>query len=381
MPLVMVTKTQREKNCSAQLVKFLDRIDIRPDGSAEGVLEFIIAVGEESEQSLSTIIFIIPNRLKEDSVRDVTETLKDPNLHFNKSYSYPVRRIGREEDRLFEVDGITCSAGKNSTTIANPLDNDDRLCIFPIDFEPIQRADKRVFRISYEMPNFAELFSSIGFFQYIFNNVIYEAKLTPRLEVFVPVAIGIDRTLCEMMIYLPEGYIFSYGNPDPQKVIHGARCKLLSNECYSDMKSGIYYDLEDFPVLPGRRIGQILFPKPDQEIVLYCQFQRPTVALEEFGAKISEINSAIDESAGKISKYTAKAESSLNSLSQAFEERLRKIIRQSWIAFAITVAISLFAVGLAIFQIYSFSKNSEKSHEGSKKMETPLTRPDPEKKR
>ena len=183
-----------------------------------------------------------------------------------------------------------------------------------------------------------------------------------------------------MMIYLPEGYVFSYGNPDPQKVIHGARCKLLSNECYPDMKSGVYYDLEDFPVLPGRRIGQILFPHPDQEIALYCQFQKPTVALEEFGAKISEINTAIDESAGRISRYAAQAESSLSSLAQTFEERIRKIIRQSWIAFAITVAIGLFVIGFAIFQIYSFSTNNEKNHEGSKKMETPLTRPEPQKK-
>jgi hypothetical protein len=380
MPLVMVTKTEREKNCSAELVKFLDRIDIRPDGSAEGVLEFIISVGGESEQSLSTIIFIIPNRLKEDSIRDVTDTLEDPNLHFNKTYSYPVRRVGRAEDRLFEVNGITCSAGKDDTKIANPLDNDDRLCIFSIDFEPIQRADKRVFRICYEMPQFAELFPSIGFFQYIFNSVIYEVTLTPKLDVFVPMAIGIDRTLCEMMIYLPEGYLFSYGNPDPQKVIHGARCRLLSNECYSDMKSGIYYDLKNFPVLQGGKIGQILFPHPGQEIGLYCQFQRPTVALEEFGAKIAEINTAIDGSAGRISRYTAKAESSLSSLSQTFEERIRKIIRRSWIAFAITVAISLFAVGLSVFQIYSFSKNNQKSLEDSKKIETPLTRPEPEKK-
>ena len=88
MPLVMATKTERERNCSAELVTFLDRIDIRPDGSAEGVLEFIISVGGESEQSLSTIIFIIPNRLKEDSIRDVTDTLEDPNLHFNKTHSY-----------------------------------------------------------------------------------------------------------------------------------------------------------------------------------------------------------------------------------------------------------------------------------------------------
>jgi hypothetical protein len=373
MPLVMVTKTDREKNCSADLVKFLDRIEIRPDGSAEGVLEFIISVGEESEKSLSTIIFLIPNRLKEDSIRDVTDTLEDPNLHFNRSYSYPVRRIGKAEDRLFEVDGITCSAGKNDTRIANPQDNDYRLCIFSIDFDPIQRGDKRVFRIRYEMPKFAELFPSIGFFQYIFNNVIYEVTLTRKLEVFVPMAIGVDRTLCEMMIYLPEGYLFSYGNPDPQRVIHGTRWKLLSNECYSDMKSGVYYHLADFPVLPGRRVGHILFPHPGQEITLYCQFQRPTVALEEFGANIAEINSAIDKSAGRISTYAEKAESSLSSLSQTFEERIRKIIRRSWIAFAITVAVSLFALGLAIFEIYSFSKNNQKSHEGSKKMENSLT--------
>jgi hypothetical protein len=146
------------------------------------------------------------------------------------------------------------------------------------------------------------------------------------------------------------------------------------------MKSGIYYDLKNFPVLQGGKIGQILFPHPGQEIGLYCQFQRPTVALEEFGAKIAEINTAIDGSAGRISRYTAKAESSLSSLSQTFEEKIRKVIRRSWIAFAITVAISLFAVSLSVFQIYSFSKNNQKSLEDSKKIETPLTRPEPEKK-
>lgn len=373
----MIAKKPSEKNCSADVVKFLDRIDMYLDGSAEGVLEFIISVGTEIDEALSELNIILPNRLKGNTVRDVTNTLKDRDLHFNKSYSNPVKPIGKAEDGLFEVDGIPCCITKNGINIAAPMDNHDRLCIFSIDFEPIQPGDKRIFRIYYEIPSFGKVYSSMGFFQYIFNNAFYSTEHQSKVEAFIPLALGIDRSLCEIAVYLPEGYLFTYANPDPQLISYTRRCKLLSNEYINGMKSILYYDLEGYKALPGRKIGEILLPHSDQDIVFYCQFCKPAVASEDFMAKTEEINQMIDETAKKISKAAKEAEDNINNLSNVSEVRVRRIIRNSWIAFAITVVISLIAIFLGLFQIYSIYKGGTQNE--TKKMETPLIKPNMEK--
>ncbi|MFW6105708.1 MAG: hypothetical protein ACOC7P_03910 [Chloroflexota bacterium] len=372
MPLAMITKTQTETNCLAKVVKFLDRLDIGQQGDTEGLLELIVSVDTESQESLSRITLIIPNEIKETSLKDVTDTLNDPQLHFNTSYSKPVRRVGTPENRLYEVDGVMCYAAKEGINIASPMDNYRRLCIVTIDFEPIQPGESRIFRLYYEMNSFAEIFPSIGFFAYHFNNAIYEIQHRDKLQAFVPLSLGIDRSLCEISIYIPEGYIYSDAFPAPQAVVYSPRCKILSNKCYDEMKQGVYYDLEGYVPLPGRAIGQILRPLADQEVTLYCQFRKPAVASESFEIRMAELSKEIDRSAERVTAVASEAERKIGDLSNFFDQKVRRILRQSWTVFGITLIISLIAIILGIIQIYAYSERGY-PNENTKKVEAPLT--------
>lgn len=84
MPVITFSKAPDEATANVVLAKFFERFEIESNGTAIGVLEFIVQVKNDSP-TLSKLDVVIPHVVS--NVENVTETFTDFNLPDNQAYT------------------------------------------------------------------------------------------------------------------------------------------------------------------------------------------------------------------------------------------------------------------------------------------------------
>lgn len=348
MPISLIAKGQNERDASARIIKFMDRIHLQSNGSADGMLEFIIQNQKESCLNISTLSIIKPLMIG-DTLRDVSESFTDLSYHYNQRYTKPVMLLDAAKN-LYSIDGIPATVGNPANF--TPVANEDTHSIIRMNFDPIPPSSSRAFRIGYEIPRFAKMYGSIGNFTYYFNHIHSDVAATDVVEGYVPVAIEIDKSLCEVCFLLPHDYIFNYSRPNPTAIRAHQRFTLFSNERLPTERTEIYYDIEDPQFnLPGRSLPRYLRPDPQEGVGIYCDFKKPEVSQEAFSTDMGRLEKAMSLVDGEVTKARNLIGELRTSLSTA-KTRIDQMVQHSRTAFYWSMGVALLALVVSIIGLF-----------------------------
>lgn len=351
MPLILFSKIREEESAKILVTKFLDRIYINPDGTAEGVLEFILFNTEESEQAISAINILMPITIDPDGLRDISGSFTDPNLHVNKVYTNGLKCIN-PASKLYSIDGkegiVEAELDKRDFLIIN---NADRFCNIKLNFQ-LPPGTTRAFRILYRALNFAQVYQSCGLLTYYFNHRSYYTKHFDVIDRYVGHAIGIDRRLCEIDITLPEEFIYHFSLPLPTFIKSDQNMDLCANTLLPSPRTSMYYDVESESFsLPGRAIPNIIKPMPGSGIRIYLEFKKPEVSLDTFSIVTDRTKEELAHIESRLSR-TMEITEKLSSVLSIAENKISSILKQSKVAFVITVILSMIAIAFALLSIF-----------------------------